>query len=177
MKKNVLIFLIALLATLSVVIFIIINKNQYKEEQEKENNVIMEENQNQKIEKVNSASAYFTVQSCVNKYINYVTSKDTDSILKLLDSSYIKENDITKSNVLEKIENISGFIIFEAKKMYVEEIDENNKIYYVSGSLKEEGLETYTTIDDKFYITVNMNFNDNIFSIIPFGNEGLFNEE
>lgn len=176
MKKNVLIFLIALLVILSTIILIVMG-NLKTENNQVQNNIIIEQNQSKKIEKVNSASAYFTVKSCINKYINYVTNKDTDSILKILDSSYIKENNINQNNVLEKIETISGSIIFEAETMYVEEIDENNKIYYVLGSLKEEGLETYTTIDDEFYITVNMNYDDNIFSIIPFGNEGLFNEE
>lgn len=176
MKKNVLISIIVLLIIIVLAIIIIMN-NIKSNENVGQNNIIIEQNQNKKIEKVQSASAYFTVQSCINKYINYVTSKDTDSILKLLDSGYIIENNITEDNVLEKIENISGFVIFEAEEIYVEEIDSNNKIYYVSGVLKQEGLEVYTTIDTEFYITVNMNFNDNIFSIIPFGNGGLFNEE
>lgn len=176
MKKNVLISIIVLLIIIVLVIVVIMNKIENDNNQE-QSNIVVEENKNKEIEKVKSASAYFTVQSCINKYINYVTTKDTDSILKLLDSGYIIENNITEDNVLEKVENISGFLIFEAEEMYVEEIDSNNKIYYVSGILKEEGLETYTTIDTEFYITVNMNFSDNIFSIIPFGNGGLFNEE
>ena len=176
MKKNVLIPIIALLIIIVLAIVIIMNNIQDNNNQE-ESNVIIKENESKKIEKVQSASAYFTVQACVNKYINYVTAKDTDSILKLLDSGYITENNITEDNVLEKVENISGYIIFEAENMYVEEINTNNKIYYVSGTLKQEGLETYITIDKDYYITVNMNFNDNIFSIIPFGNGGLFNEE
>lgn len=176
MKKNVLISIIALLIIIVLAIIIIMDNIQ-DDNNQKQSNIIIEQNQNKEIEKVQSASAYFTVQSCINKYIGYVTSKDTDSILKLLDSGYIMQNNITENNVLEKIEDISGFVIFEAEEMYVENIDSNNKIYYVLGTLKQEGLETYTTIDTEFYITVNMNFDDNIFSIIPFGNEGLFNEE
>ena len=176
MKKNVFISIIIFLIIAIVAILIIMNKIEDNNIQ-KQNNIVIQQNKYEKIEKVKSASAYFTVQSCVNKYINYVGNKDTNSLLKLLDSKYIEDNNVTKDNVLEKVENIDGLVIFEAKEMYVKEVDENNKIYYVSGILKEEGLERYITIDTDFDITVNMNFSNNIFSVIPFGNGGLFNEE
>lgn len=176
MKKNILIYIIILLIIIVIAILTVMNKIQDNDVQE-QSNIIVEDSKDKKIEKVKSTSAYFTVQSCVDKYVNYVASKDIDSILKILDSEYIIENNITKDNVLEKVENISGLLIFQAKEMYVEEVDTDNKIYYVSGILKEDGLEAYTTIDNDFYITVNMDFSNNIFSIIPFGNGGLFNEK
>ena len=64
----------------------------------------------------------------------------------------------------------------ELREYEYPELDSDNKIYYVLGELKEEGLETDITIDSNFCITVNMDFANNIFSIIPFGNGGLFDE-
>ena len=172
MKKNILMPIIVLLIFMIIVIILIMNKKTNNEQQ-----LITEQNEQRIVKKVESASAYFTVQSCINKYISYVSSKDTDSILKMIDSEYIMKNNITEENVLEKVEQISVGTIFEANKMYEEEIDSDNKIYYVLGTLKQEGLENYTIIDNNFCITVNMDFANNIFSIIPFGNGGVFDEK
>ena len=178
MKKNTLIPIIILL--IITIIFIIAFMGIYgktKNNSNKQDNIIIEQKEQQKIEKVKSASAYFTVQSCVNKYINYVSIGDKNSAFKMIDSEYITQNNITENNVLDKIEKFEPGTIFGAEKMYEEEIDSNNKIYYVLGTLKMEGLETYTTINNNFCITVKMDFANNIFSIVPFGNGGLFNEE
>ena len=174
MKKNILIPIIVLLIFMIIVIILIMNMNK---ETNNEQQLITEQNEQKVVKKVESASAYFTVQSCINKYISYVSSKNTDSILKTIDSEYIIKNNITEENVLEKVEQISVGTIFEANKMYEEEIDSDNKIYYVLGTLKQDGLENYTIIDNNFCITVNMDFANNIFSIIPFGNGGLFDEK
>ena len=101
----------------------------------------------------------------------------------MLNEDYIQNNNITKDNVLNKIdtlkiEDVESSVTFEATKMYVEELDENNNRYYVLGILKQESLEYEEEIllDNNFKIIVNLDFENMIFSAEPLENGGIFNE-
>lgn len=180
MKKNIVMLIMVILMIALFIVGIIINNIDKSDTNQKLNNSVIKENSSIKTESVKSATAYFTVQDCVNKYITYVEQKDTDSILKILNHEYIEKNNITKENVLDKIENIQGLVVFEADKMYVEEIDENNNKYYVSGSIISENAESdneSTVIKDKFYIAVELDLENMIFSVIPLEDGGILNEE
>ena len=179
MKKKILIVIIVLL----IVIFIILgtllkNSNTENNINNNLNNLTVKENVSIQLEQVQGATPYFTVQSCVNKYITYVAEKDNDSVYKILDNEYIEKNNITKSNVLNKIEEIQEAVIFEAEKMYVEEIDQNNNKYYVLGILKQDNLEEgEKIINNNFKIAVSLDFENMIFSVMPLEDGGIFDEK
>ncbi len=174
MKNKILILIGILLILLIIAICMIlgissksnINQNQVS------NNVQQDRTFNEKT-KVKSATAYFTVQSCINKYISYVEDKDLESIMQILDSEYVEKNNITTANVLDNVGDIpEGSITFEAIQMYVEDIDDNNSKYYVSGVLKELGgleRESDNIINNNFNITVELDYENMIYSIIPNG--------
>ena len=76
---------------------------------------------------VKNPSEFFTVNSCLYRTITYAYNKDEDSLLKVLDRKYKKDNNINKENVLKIFPNISGEVTFVSKKMYYQEFSNNIK--------------------------------------------------
>lgn len=181
MKRKILVVIIVLVIIVLIILGILLKEsNTDSNNIENLTNSVVDKNTIENLEEVKGATAYFTVESCVNKYITYVSMQDKDSVYKLLDNKYIQENNITENNVLEKIDNMNELAIFEADKMYVQEIDENNSKYYVSGLIKQEDIgnvEQKTVINDNYNIAVVLNFKDMIFSVIPLDDGGIFNEK
>lgn len=175
-KKLIIILIITVLIIFTILLIKYNKKNDTSETNTLSYNNDLGE-QKTEITKVKSASAYFTVQSCVNKYILYISEQDKESIYNLLDFEYIEENNINRDNILNKIEKIPEQVTFEAEKMYVEEIDDNHSKYYTSGVLKQNNLEESIIINNNFNIAVNMDFDNMIFSIIPLENGGVFDEK
>lgn len=126
---------------------------------------------------VTDRNDFFTVQLCVNKYIMYLTEKDTETLYKLLDKAYIKKFNITEDNVLQHVEDLSGNITFKAKKMYFEEVNENFYKYYAIGEIIESNTEEEFTREEEMKITVNMDIDNMLFSIVPYGYGGTFYEK
>ena len=173
--KITLIFLI--IVFIALVILLLMKNNSVKNEH---TNVIKETKDNisthtvdtEDLEPVKSATAFFTVQNCVNKYIDYATSKNEEGIYKVLDSEYITEKKITPENVLSKIQEFDEGVYFTANKMYLEQIDDNNIKYYSYGFLSKEhgdGDENSAVSIEKddFNIIVILNIEEMTFSIIP----------
>lgn len=181
-KKIVTIFIVVIII---IMVSLILIKQQSKN---KENNLTyetkissdkVENNNDEKITEVKSATAYYTVQACINKYISYILENDSESVYRILDTDYIAKKGITEKNVFDKIDYISEQVSFEATKMYVEELDENNNKYYVSGVLKQDSFgyaEETKILYDNFNVAVVLNLEDMIFSIIPLEDGGVFNE-
>lgn len=173
MRKNILLIIISVLIIITVIICILLNVIKNTKGKENTNLQIsntVSETENEELKEVKSATEYFTVQSCVNKYLTYIEEKDISSILKILDVEYINNNNITENNVLNNIGNISEVAIFEAKKMYVEKIDQNNNKYYITGILKKDSMDAENGLEiikDNFNIAVKLDFENMIFSVIP----------
>lgn len=184
--KNIIGKILIICLILIIILFICLvieSKNQINNTSELKNETVIDEKVDEtgkKIEPVKSSTAYFTVQSCVNKYISYILEKDLNSVYNILDNEYIEKNAITENNVLDKINNINEKVIFEATKMYVQEIDENNNKYYVSGVLEQDNfgyVDEKAIVEDKFNVAVVLDLENMIFSIIPLEDGGIFNEE
>lgn len=129
---------------------------------------------NNDIEIVTSTSKFYTVSNCVYRYITYLQSKDVDSLILLLDNSYKKSNNISKENVLDKLDKLDSTYNFEGRKMYQQEINENTTKYYVYGYLREENINNDGNKQD-FYIVVTLNTKDKTFSITPYDGEIFIN--
>lgn len=177
-KKSFIIIIIIILLIICIIISTILKiKNNNVNSIQNVENVIEEDKKYENLENVNSSTAYFTVQSCVNQYISYVCNKDIEAILVLLDSNYLEKNNITKENVLDQIGEIPENGAFEAEKMYMEKIDENANKYYVLGTLKQDNFEQENVLNDKFSIIINMNLDDMVFSVEPLKDGGIFDEK
>ena len=115
---------------------------------------------------VNDYSRFFTVNSCVYKYISYLSSKNTNSLLKVLDKEYIDSNNINENNIFDVLPNISGNYSFVSKKMYYNQVSDNYYIYYVYG-YTEEDITDEIGHKEYYYFKVNFDQKNNTFSIVP----------
>ena len=123
-----------------------------------------------KIELVNNYSNFFTVDDCVNRYINYISDEESEKLMNVLNKEYIKDNNININNVLNILDNVNlrgSNTIFKAKKMYQKILNTNTIEYYVYGKLIKDNLDEDELISD-YYIIVKINKNNNSFYITPY---------
>lgn len=121
---------------------------------------------------VNSASQFFTVNSCLYRVTNYIYKKNTDGLIKVLNSKYKKDNKINKDNILEIFPNITQDSIFVSKKMYYKELTKDIIKYYVYGEIKPNILHDYTEVEEsdikKVYFIVILDSTRQLFSVEPY---------
>ena len=115
-------------------------------------------------------SRFFTIDACVDKYINDVTSNSKDDLMKVLDKDYIDNNGINFNNVDNYILKLDGNYSFKAKKIFYEEINTNFIKYYVYGDLIEETMDVIGEKQD-LYVIVKFDTKNNLFSITPYDGE------
>ena len=100
---------------------------------------------------LSDVNRFFTIDSAISKYFSYVTSKNSESILKILDEDYIERNNITSSNIYNFVGNYDANIKISLEEAY--QISSYNNIYkyYVKVGLKLE------TLYDYYIVTINEN--------------------
>lgn len=131
----------------------------------------MDSNNNDKEESkyylLNDYSRFFTINSCVNKYITSLQSNKYDNVLKLLDKEYIESNNISSDNVSNYVDNLNGNYNYITNKIYYTELSKNIINYYVKGYLVSDELDNISNDKiDKYYI-VKFDLTNNLFSITP----------
>ena len=121
---------------------------------------------------VTNSSNFYTVNSCLYRLTTYISTKDTNSLLLLLNDNYKKNNKITKDNILEILPEASENDTFVSNKMYYSKITKDITKYYVSGYIEQNKLfdgEIISGIDsNQVYFIVYLNSNEKIFSIEPY---------
>ena len=120
-KVKKLVKLLLILSSIVAIILIIIltklnKKNEVEPNAEKEIKVV----EKRELDVVHNRGDFYTVSACVNMYLSCESSKDKDILINILDESFKEEKNITKSNVLEKIDTSSARRSFSPKKMYYE---------------------------------------------------------
>lgn len=165
--KNKNILLIGIFILLLIVLVFLTKKNDSKD-----NNVANIKNQYVILNDINE---FFTVEGCVNRYIDVLNNKESDNLLKLLSKDYIDNNSITQSNVLNKLDSFEGKYTFNAKKIYVHKIDENHNDYYVYGKIKKDSINN-NDLGDDYYTIVKIDNSKLLFSITPYDGS-VFKEE
>lgn len=128
-----------------------------------------------KINIVKSSSKFYTVSSCVNRYLSYLYAEDVDNLLILLDNNYKKKNDINSNNFFDKISKLDNNYSFEARKMYEQVINDNVTKYYVKGYLIKEGINSYYNEKKDFYLIVNLDTKNSTYSVIPYEGDIFIN--
>lgn len=108
-------------------------------------------------------NVFFANVSFIDNYINAISNNDSNVVFSLLDTKYISDNNITRSNVSEKIENYSGEVAIHVDSMEFLQFD-NNFIYYVKGKIYESGKQL---IDDNFSIIVITDYDNLTYSLYP----------
>lgn len=113
---------------------------------------------------------FYTVASCVNKYLSYLSSNDVDNLYLLLNDGYKKENNITKENINDFIKKTMEFVTFNPRKMFEQRLSKDVYKYYVKGYIRKD---TFNDIGSKeeYYIIVIMDQSNLTFSIMPYDGE------
>ena len=161
-NKNNIILIIIFVILVGVLIYIVSTDK-------KENSVVNESTKSYKYEVVNDYSDFFTIENCVNKYFNYLSLKDKDSLMKILDQEYLTST----NNVLENNNNkyIGKNISIRLNGMY-----KYDNIYYVKGTIYEELKNKVNKLEDE-YLIVKVDKDFKLFSITPIDkvkyNEGI----
>ncbi len=119
---------------------------------------------------VNDASRFFTVTSCVSKYINYLSIKDTDNLLILLSNQYQKENEINAENIYNYIGTIDGTNTFNGKKIMQQRISKSIYKYYVYGFIQKELMDSISPKQD-FYAIIILDEENMTFSVEPYNGD------
>ena len=112
-------------------------------------------------------SRFFTVNSCVYKYITYSMSDKTEDLLNVLDKNFIEKNGINSDNVYQHINKLNGSYSFKAKKIYYQKVSDTYFKYYVYGYLIQDVIDSEGVKED-YYVIVNMDLEKQIFSITPY---------
>lgn len=128
------------------------------------------------VEYVTNANIFFTVESCVNKYIGLIVAKDSTSLYNVIDDKYKEDNGITINNVLANNIKLSGNYSFTAQQMLQDKKEKYT--YYVKGNLIEESFtdDGFTNEKIEYGLIVKLNVDNNTYSVIPSEVEVYFDE-
>lgn len=134
------------------------------------------------LQSINDINMYAIIENIVNSYIDYNSNNENEKIISMIDDKYIKDNNITTDNVKDKIEEIKGSPLVLINNITQQNISNNKTIYNISYDLvKDKSLEENdglryesfyntneeTTTEENCRINININSEQQIFSIVP----------
>lgn len=163
--KKLIIFLLIILVILAIVIVCIIvnlkhNKQNSLTDEYKKSREYFDQVQNdpsiaineKKPEIIKSEGVYFTISNILEKYDIYLKDNNVDALYNILYKQYIEQNNISKNNILEKLNKSMNY---EINQIYALNTI-NYGIYYVeiyNNKVKEELLINWDTLNDTFSIS------------------------
>lgn len=182
LKKNIIILIVSMIILIIIIILGILLLNK---KQEENNNVAINESdpgeevdfENSQLHDLTDKNQYYTVRNCINAFIKslyndnsiyYLGEEKEEELQKeyvynLIDSEYRKNNSITEENVLTKIKTFDEEKLFVPIKMKV--LEKENVYKYVAYGVITN-LSNYQDAQE-IYIMVNLDNNNNTFSIEP----------
>lgn len=107
---------------------------------------------------------YYTVKNAINKYYSYKNASDYDSVLKILDASYVEENHIDEDTITTFIGESDSLLTFDTGVMCLKSYNSGVYVYVVEGY--EETMTTGET-KNKMYYQVTLDGNTSLFSLLP----------
>lgn len=155
-RRNIIIILAVFTALLYFAIFMIADKNS-KRTSLKENTTI-----------VTDYSEFYTVDSCANKYIGFLSSKNSASLLNVLDSKFKREQKVTQDNVLNILPTVATGTSFTTKEMYKVALNDKRTKYYLHGFLEVGGMDITDVNRTPGYLIVYLDRENTLFSIEPY---------
>ena len=165
-KVKIAIIILVILSIIGLVVFFLeFQKTNNKDEI---SNIAQQEILEEKVkyDAVKNTAMYFTVESCIDTYINYIQHADKTPLYNILDSSYLEKNNVTEDNVLDNVEAIPKGSDLDIQKMLIVSGEEEDlQQYYVYGLLRNNSGKEIN--EPKMYLTVNIDIGNMIFSIIP----------
>ena len=160
--KNIWLLSIFVILVLFSVYLIRINDN--------ESNVVQDSTNKVNYQLVTNYNNFFTVNSCVYRYLTYVQGRNTSSILKVLDEDFITSNGINETNLYNFITMYEGNLNFNSQEMYEEKVNDNITKYYVYGYVEKDVMNSLPERIDAYYI-VNLDEKNKVFTIMPYNGD------
>ena len=158
-----------LVLAIIMLIFVFIKINVY--------DPIVEQQQytNAKYEVVTNNARYYTAITPIYKLYEYISNEDVDSIIKILNEDYVKNNEITKDNLKTKgIFNFGNAINFDNQRMCSKHFEKDLTSYIVKG---EDVTEPFDMHDEKVnylgtkYYEIILDSSNFTFNITPISEE------
>lgn len=125
---------------------------------------------------INDRSRYYTVKNAINKFYSYKNIKDYESVIKILDENYVKENYIDEETITSYIGESNTYLTFDTGIMCLKNAKSGVYVFVVEGD--EVGINTGKTYDHLYY-EVTLDGNTSLFSIKPINEKeygGVCNE-
>ncbi len=164
-KTSFKIFIMAIILSIAIffgLLFVSFKINEHKKDQPV------------KLEYVTNPNIFFTVESCVNKYVQLLQNKNARAIYDIIDQDYKEEKAITIYNAVAINKAIDPNTIFEAEKILEDKNDLNT--YYVLGYLTKNNIDDiYDQYRSTYSIIVKLDLNNYIYSVIPKDVEVIIN--
>ena len=130
------------------------------------------------VQKVKDRNNFYVVKNCITRFFTYYTAiyeEDTNeeyieentqkqnaiAVYNMLDTEYIRENNLTEENILTKLEVLNQLTI-DINSMLVSQRSVNLSVYIVEGTLRENSSGKISP----FKIMVKIDANNNTFSIL-----------
>ena len=137
-------------------------------------------NAEEKISIVTNYSDFYTVDSCLNRFVIFLSSKNKLNVLTILNKEYVEKNDITEDNVLDLFDDVRDGSSFVSKKMYYTNLGNNIYKYYVYGSIEYSELyidnsSNNNTVDAYFVVYIDKN--NHLYSVEPYFGDIFTNGE
>lgn len=115
---------------------------------------------------VDNSNMYFMALNYVNYYVNNLYMQNDEVIYDILDDKFTEKNEITLTNVFDKIRVYPRNSLVKVREIYYLDFD-NNYIFYVEGIIYQDNIDDRISIDDDFSIIVTVSNDDDAFSIYP----------
>ncbi len=148
--------IIGIVILLAVIIIAIFTPVEKKEQEEN----ITATNSNKIIDR----SRYYTVKNAITKYYSYINMHDYESVLQILDESYIRDNDLNKENIKKVLPQSDLSISYQSRIMCLKDIKDGVYSFSVEG--EEISANTGSLINEKYYEIV-LDGNTSAFSLKP----------
>ena len=123
---------------------------------------------------VNDYNRFYTVSSCVTKYLNTLSSNNVENILTILDKNYKEKNNITEDNIYNYINKVDDVYSFSPRKMYYKETNNYITKYYIYGTIEKSTINQSDEEKD-YYIIVHLHSQNMTFAVEPYDGE-IFND-
>lgn len=147
-SKKVKYLLVALFTGLMVTLFVLYNTSERLQKE-------------RKYVPVDNASTFFTVASCANRYIEYLSSRDVNSLKLVLNSKYNIDEEMNKFN-----ESDVAYTI-KVKKIYQAKMNKNNVKYYVYGLLRKDQIDEFD-FGTPYYLIIDIDTDSYTYTVSPY---------
>ena len=142
------IMLLILIIIIIIVALLLINRNTVNLQEDNPETIAFQDT-----EKVDNKTLFFNINHNINNYFTYVQENNANAI-----------ESISSNNVIELKHQYTSQINFISQDMYV--IDKiSNITVYVYGVIRENNIQ------DDYYLIINMDYNNNAFSVTPISKE------